>query len=1295
MDNPIEEKKIYKISRVNSEVLRKRKRILNNNKKKQNQNPETKSTDQYGINILYSPKENRKKQNTLKTNISKTGNTSSIIQSSIDINQPKTSSFTNLNNKYFITRLKSPKKTPKHPPINKKLFSPHQFIRKTTENSNNLSSNTYHSNYDDNSSNIERKRPHFSQKKKHLELFNFLEEPEFFDDINIQPTKSNHSKQRTPTIMHNIDENIDENASIYSKAHITQQSIIMLNDLQKEIKKSLIGLSSIDIIGSKIKKKNDFLIGDGDSSDISNKSYHSAIKDNNKIEQNDKDRLRVLQRMGEIYDSLDEEDITISTTYIHPDSKILKVIDFLVFIFSIYNLIYIPFFLVLNDIHCRRGFFINIVNIIEIIMDITYIIDTIIPFFIAYYTLDDILKTNLSEIGSEYLKSYFIIDLCAAIPFKLIFDIYDTKCTDIGYLSAPLYQNNIYYCLLLLKIPKALKAFYHNKISNYISEFLNEYEHFDGCLGLYSGVIIFFACIHIMSCTFIFIGKCQYPGWIIRFGFENSTFVQLYLIAIYYIITTCTTVGYGDLTCITLVEKLFGLVMEIVGIFAYSFAVSAISNYVKIMNDKTEKYREKSEILEDIKMSYPDLSEELYMEIHRYLKFKFKFHETLDNKVIINSLPLTLKNTLVCEMYNPIIQNFVFFRNFNNIDFIVKVILSFKPILAIRNDILIKDGDFVEDIIFVKKGRLSLELPIRIEEKEINKSKTLKTKLGKDIGYSRTNKSLRKSKTILINVMTHDNDNIEEENEDEDENITYYKILDIRKNEHFGDILMFLNKRSSLRVKVKSRKAELFYLNKKDAIEISQSYSQIWKKINKKSLFNWEQIKRLMIKISKIFTRENGITEENSHNNILFTTDIPDVSELQSIPSLTNLTVEGDDKAVYKSSQLVRENTLKNKDVGQLNTIEENNSIEVIQESQNEESHNKTSRNNETFIETEYENDNNCEIKSNYSNLKTLKLKTKRNNNISDESEFDSQNSISNDFNDDEIKQTSEGLINTVRVEDSRKKIDFSEKYSENTLEKNIFSLRLNHTPFKPNEINNEIYPDETFVAYSTSNKETTTKKLQQLYLSSKNLDTLSVCSTEISFSINSEYENIEELSDYKYSKSPVMQRKVREFVTGTEYKYKSSLKAQTYKKTIVRKKTSFAPSNLKKVSTFHSKEEDDEIKENTIEDENSEIKENNNRNLFKNPTIKKSNNNKKNLLNVIHQNIERNYMNLNDPDMFYNEFFKKIFDKRKDVINGKIEENPFNEDDEELLKKFDDVNSDDYENKSPLEKFNAILGKL
>ena len=84
----------------------------------------------------------------------------------------------------------------------------------------------------------------------------------------------------------------------------------------------------------------------------------------------------------------------------------------------------------------------------------------------------------------------------------------------------------------------------------------------------------------------------------------------------------------------------------------------------------------------------------------------------------------------------------------------------------------------------------------------------------------------------------------------------------------------------------------------------------------------------------------------------------------------------------------------------------------------------------------------------------------------------------------------------------------------------------------------------------------------------------------------------------------------------------------------------------------------------------------------------------KKNLLNVINQNIERNYMNLNDPDLFYNEFFQKIFDKQKEVNQGNIEDNPFNEDDLELLKKFEDANFED-DNKSPLEKFNAIIEKI
>ena len=348
-------------------------------------------------------------------------------------------------------------------------------------------------------------------------------------------------------------------------------------------------------------------------------------------------------------------------------------------------------------------------------------------------------------------------------------------------------------------------------------------------------------------------------------------------------------------------------------------------------------------------------------------------------------------------------------------------------------------------------------------------------------------------------------------------------------------------------------------------------------------------------------------------------------------------------------------------------------------------------------------NDNNTNTNTFYSlNTKTMKtVKTRKINSFESDSKSFKESSHESNFDINNKLTINENELydkKTISIEDSKKKMEFSDNLSD-SLDKNLISIRSNITPYKPNEINNEIYPDETFIAYSNhiSNKETTEKRLQSLFLK-KNSD-LSICSTEISFSIQSEYENLEVLSDHKYIKSPILQRKVREIVTGTQFKYKSSLRAKTAKGTnSVKKKTSFAKfevsNNIKKNSTFH-KNSYDKKTENDTETEKDINSEHNN--FLNNPTIKKAFNKKKDLLNVINQNIERNYMNLNDPDLFYNEFFQKIFDKYNENESGitNTDDFFFNEDDEEILKKFHNVNIKNTENKTPLEMFYAIKEKI
>ena len=92
---------------------------------------------------------------------------------------------------------------------------------------------------------------------------------------------------------------------------------------------------------------------------------------------------------------------------------------------------------------------------------------------------------------------------------------------------------------------------------------------------------------------------------------------------------------------------------------------------------------------------------------------------------------------------------------------------------------------------------------------------------------------------------------------------------------------MFLNLRSPLSLRTKTKKAELFYLNKTAAVEISMSFPSIWKKINKRSLFNYEQIRRLVNKIIKIFNVTYGISYNKMHSTNEF--DIQNSSIYESI----------------------------------------------------------------------------------------------------------------------------------------------------------------------------------------------------------------------------------------------------------------------------------------------------------------------------------------------------------------------------------------------------------------------------
>ena len=96
---------------------------------------------------------------------------------------------------------------------------------------------------------------------------------------------------------------------------------------------------------------------------------------------------------------------------------------------------------------------------------------------------------------------------------------------------------------------------------------------------------------------FIFIGRNSYPNWIFEAKLESKEFIHIYTCSIYILLMSITTVGYGDITCYSLNEIIFQLMLLNIGIIAYSTAISFFSNLIKKINEKSIDFEKKVAIL--------------------------------------------------------------------------------------------------------------------------------------------------------------------------------------------------------------------------------------------------------------------------------------------------------------------------------------------------------------------------------------------------------------------------------------------------------------------------------------------------------------------------------------------------------------------------------------------------------------------------------------------------------------------------------------------------------------------------
>lgn len=1091
---------------------------------------------------------------------------------------------------------------------------------------------------------------------------------------------------------------------------------------------------------------------------------------------NKEKKYRWLLLKSSVYDSLDDDEIfdnAIEKSLIFkPNSIYLYILDTIIFVFSLIILLYLPIYLAKNLFFCKSLKNINFVIFYSI--DLFYVIDLVVNFYRGYYNFQEELVTDKNRIFIRYIKTWFIWDLLSSIPFYAIFRNFESKCIEDNiYYDSKLNNNgkhsfyynvnphNMHYLLMFIKAIKTFKVFKKNMAVQKFINFLYEHEYFNEWIEVFIYAFFFFAFLNFCSCFFIFLGRNTLDSWIYLDGKEESSFAGIYLAAIYYMVVTVTTVGYGDLLGKTINEIIFQIIMLIAGTCVYTWLISSVSTYVQKSNEKNIKYEGKKNILEEIKINNPSFSEELYLRILKLLYYR-KFHEKESEKnIILDSLPNSLKNSLIIEMYKTYINGFILFKNVENRDFIVQVISKLEPIIGFKNDVLVEEGEFIDDIIFIKNGVLSLEIWIDIKHpKESIRN------------YLINNGFLRKRVNQLNHTLTPYPSPLEHYSTEE--NTEKIKIVNIRRNEHFGDVFMFLNKKCPLYVRVKSRKADLLLLKKLDAIEICSNYQEIWTKKIKNSLANSKMVTRLTLKLLANFCNFHGIKmryfKKRKKNKFypkfyLSPRIINTVIKKHRITKGFNRAkVENQKKKEINSkkydmeqsmknihSEKQKENRVENNIIYEDDDNNDNDNIDAVNQnsikrkqtfgsplgkSNNSIKNQLNNNGNENIFSNKNNNiiNNNDDIEGKNSSYYFQKIECKKDNNNIDFASKSYSTKINSEVKKfSNLKNTlNKNKKNIVNIKTTEEEMLINSTENNEVLNYQInkeYSKKEKKSGFNPEEINDEIYPGESFLSNCEQDENlkgkitTNINNLSQilsdnLYINNFNIIGNNYLSTivpnnnptnknnyeiskENNIEIDSSYENINKITNYKYISDKNLKEETKIFLINKCQqpieKKENIIKSfepihrhdQSCKEIQIRasydnisKYSKMSKSNLKEMESFkmgfvnkfnksirlnqtnekfikefknqldlgtnifaikelHKVEKKKENSNKKTDLENNQ-KENDNKIENKNHKKKK----KKNELHLITTNMLKSTQNLNQPDIFYAGLFSQLITK-------------------------------------------------
>jgi len=297
-----------------------------------------------------------------------------------------------------------------------------------------------------------------------------------------------------------------------------------------------------------------------------------------------------------------------------------------------------------------------------------FILDVPINFFRPLSTGGRSIPTK-RERAVHYLKGWFIIDFLAAFPFQLLF-------------GSPFFQ-----LARLIKLARVAKLMHHRRRRPFQHSTLFRLSTFFFWLGLVT---------HWLSCGWLELSAAA--------GVPEAS--RTYLRALYWCVTTLTTVGYGDIIPLTNAQTIYTMFVMVLGVGMYGYVIGNVANLLANIDMARAHYLSNMERLSTF-LKYRHIPVALQKQIYDYYAYLWEHRMGYDESTVLSQLPAALQSEVSIVLKQDYIEKIPFLKGAYQ-ELIRDMAFELRPVVFTPGTYVFRAGDIGRHLYFINHGQVEV-----------------------------------------------------------------------------------------------------------------------------------------------------------------------------------------------------------------------------------------------------------------------------------------------------------------------------------------------------------------------------------------------------------------------------------------------------------------------------------------------------------------------------------------------------------------------------------------------------------